>query len=519
MSAPDFVAALLQPDAYGHPCAEVRLVETHISWVFLTGDYAYKVKKPVQFNFVDFSTMELRRHYCEEEVRCNRSFSPELYLGVVTINRDAQGRYHVGGTGEVVESAVRMLEFPGAQQLDNLLSAGALDVQLMHRFGLDLADQHARLPRLAGEEGEVDARVLKPVLDNFRTLGPLRATGSHQQQLGRMQADSQSAYDRLRPRFVRRLHNGFTRECHGDLHLSNLVLLDGRIRAFDCLEFNANLRWIDTASDVAFLLMDCSARGRNDLGYAFLDGYLTASADYEGAALSPFFQVYRSMVRAKVAALESEEKELEENRDPASGNRLELHLDWADERLHRAPGMLLLMCGFSGSGKSYLAERLVPKLPAVRVASDVLRKARAGLAPDASSDSPVDGGLYTNDRRQAVYADILQVSEDLAQAGENVLVDATFLDRQYRAAFRQAANRLGSRCVIVHCQAPQATLEDRIRHRERDGEDASEAGIEVLHRQLSRFDPVAADEITVAVDTDAEIDITELEGRIRAACA
>ena len=195
MDTPEFISALMDPGAYGHPCGEVQLVETHISWVFLTGDYAYKVKKPVQFNFVDFSTLERRAYYCEEEVRCNRSFSPELYIGVVTINQDDEGRYHVAGPGRVVESAVKMRQFPGAQQLDSLLAAGALEAPTMRRFGLDLADQHAQLPRLKGDDDEVDTRVCKPVLDNFRTLGPLRASRRHEILLNRLEADSRSRSD------------------------------------------------------------------------------------------------------------------------------------------------------------------------------------------------------------------------------------------------------------------------------------------------------------------------------------
>jgi len=517
MPAADFVAALMKPEAYGHPCGDVRLVETHISWVFLTGDYAYKVKKPVQFNFVDFSTAELRAYYCDEEVRCNQAFSPELYVGVVSITQADDGSYRIDGPGKVVEAAVKMREFPGDQQLDNLLEAGMLSIDAMRRFGLDLADQHASLPRLQGDDDEVDTRVLKPVLDNFRTLNPLAASLQHERLLSAMAEDSRSAYDELRPRFVKRLQDGFVRECHGDLHLSNLVMLHGRVRAFDCLEFNANLRWIDTSSDVAFLLMDLAVRDRTDLGYAFLDGYLTRSADYDGAALSSFFQVYRSMVRAKVAGLQLEEHE--NSSEPALVERLVMHLKWADERLHRKAGLLILMCGFSGSGKSYLAERLVPELPAVRVRSDVVRRARAGLESGTPSNSPVDGGLYAHSEIQAVYVDMLSQSEGLLRAGENVVVDATFLDQQSRAAFQSAAVELGTQCVVVHCQALLATLEGRVQRREREGNDPSEAGLEVLHRQLSRFDPIAADEKVFEVDTEAELDVVNLAARIRGAGA
>jgi hypothetical protein len=199
--------------------------------------------------------------------------------------------------------------------------------------------------------------------------------------------------------------------------------------------------------------------------------------------------------------------------------RLGVHLDWADERLHRAPGMLILMCGFSGSGKSYVAQRLAPQLPAVRIRSDVLRKTRAGLAPEAHSNSPVDGGLYTPGDTQAVYADMLQLSEKLARAGDDVLVDATFLTRPSRAAFQALATALGTGCAIVHCQAPRATLEARIRDRERKGEDASEAGLEVLQRQSSGLEPIGSDELTITVNTHTPLDIAGLVRRLRAARA
>lgn len=518
MAGADLVQDLLAPEAYPHPCEAIRLVETHISWVFLTGDFAYKVKKPVRFNFVDFSTAELRKHYCEEELRCNRAFSPELYLDVVEIVRDPRGRIRLGGVGEVVEHAVKMRQFPEDCALDRLLVTGGLEVANLRAFGQELADLHALLPRLEAPPGDLDRRILGPVLDNFATLKATRSGRDRMAMLLDLESASTSAFEAQREAFAGRLSEGFIRECHGDLHLRNLVMIDDRVRAFDCLEFNPDLRWIDIASDAAFLIMDCAVRDRADLAYAFQDGYLTGSGDYAGATLSPFYQTYRSVVRAKVAALEIDGG-LDGRSLELARERFEKHLSWARERLHRSGGKLVLMCGLSGAGKSYVAERLVPSWPAIRVRSDVLRKAAAGLKPLERSASKVDSGLYTRSRSQSVYASMLRIALALAAAGENVIVDATFLERSSRAAFREAAMGAGIACVLLHCRASEPTMRSRVERREREGKDVSEAGVAVLEAQLERFEPPSPDEQAVTVDTETALQIEAVVGELRAAFA
>ena len=507
MNKPAFVDALLQPDAYAHPCGEIELIETHISWVFLTGQFAYKVKKPVSLNFVDFSTFERREYFCREELRCNRAFAPELYDDVVPINF-ADGQYRIEGPGDTVEWAVRMVQFPTDRQLDRMLEAGELPLPALHEFGGELAAQHARLP-VRTEADDVAARVLKPVLDNFRTVAPLGAARPYEGLLSTLAIDSEALFNALRDTFAGRVQGGFVRECHGDLHLSNLVLTDIGVRAFDCLEFNANLRWIDVASDVAFLLMDCCVRGREDLAHGFLDGYLNESGDYAGVVLSRYYQAYRSMVRAKVAALQIEQGQA--SADVAE--RLDQHLRWADKRLHRDCGHLVLMCGVSGSGKSYLAERLVTALPAIRLRSDVARKRLAGMRPAEESDSPVDGGLYTPSNTAQVYARLLEWAVQIAGGGDHVIVDATFLQRTLREEFLQRAARLGLPCTIVHCYAEPQILTQRVRAREQAGDDVSEAGVAVLERQLQRFEEFA-DEPVLRVNTGGELDLPALTQKL-----
>ena len=316
---------------------------------------------------------------------------------------------------------------------------------------------------------------------------------------------------RLLPLLGDRVEKGFVRECHGDLHLSNLALIDGRVMAFDCLEFNPNLRWIDTISDVAFLFMDCHERGHSDLAYAFLDGYLNSSGDYSGTELLGYFSAYRSMVRAKVAALRWQQ---EHSADAAA--RFVKHTVWAARRLERPHGRMVLMCGLSGAGKSYVAERLVPQLPAIRLRSDVARKALAGLTADARSDSPVGGGLYDPVLSNAVFEYIDHVAEVLLADGENVIIDATFIERARRESFIALAKRVGAQVRIVYCRAPVKALRERIESRASMKADASEATSAVLDLQLTKFEAPCPPEPVIELETSAVLSADDLASLLKA---
>jgi hypothetical protein len=509
-STPPFLLELTQPRAYPHPCTTIELIQTHISWVLLTGEFAYKLKKPVDFGFLDFSTLALRRHYCAEEVRLNRRFAQALYLDVVAITRSA-GRVRVGGDGEVIEYAVRMRQFDGALQLDRRLADGRLEANDLVAFAASLAAVHAVLPRCDDERPfGTPTAVLGPVRENFAQIAGSPFADVHADRIAEIARWSETQHVALSALIAQRRADGFVRECHGDLHLSNLVALDDGIHAFDCIEFSEGLRWIDVISDAAFLVMDCAVRGRNDLAYSFLNAYLEATGDYAGGALLGFYLVYRSMVRAKVAALQAQ------SADDAALLRFEAHVRFAAERASNTRGALILMCGLSGSGKSWLAERLVPALPALRVRSDVERKRLAGLAADARSGSAVDAGLYAREQSDAVYAWLASAAAALVTGGESAIIDATFLTTARRRTFRDEATRLGRPFVIVHCTASPDVLAARIERREREAKDASEATLEVLEAQRRNHEPPTAAEGTViAVDTGAAFDIETIAQRIR----
>ncbi|MFV2090637.1 MAG: AAA family ATPase, partial [Pseudomonadales bacterium] len=465
------------------------------------------LKKPVHFNFIDFSTLTKREHFCREELRCNRAFAADLYLDVVpVVDTDTTVRLirGAGGSEQVVEWAVMMRQFDPDQGLDRLLGRGELKAEMLRSFGATLAALHEKLPRHAGSAAEVPIRVFGPVEDSFTEIGNTGLGERHRSLLADVIASARSIGSTLRKEFDARMVGGWIRECHGDLHLSNLALIgpatEAEVTAFDCLEFNANLRWIDTMSDVAFLFMDCRVRGEPGLAYGFLDGYLDASGDYDGVRLLHYFAAYRSVVRAKVAAL----RWVQES-DDATAERFLEHLLWARDWLNRPPGMLVLTCGLSGSGKSYLAEKLATAMPAVRLRSDVARKKLAGLVAGARSHSPIDGGLYDTEQSDRTFAYLAELTQALLLAGENVIVDATFIERSRRTRFFDLAAALGCRVRLIYCEAPLEVLRERLQARAISAEDPSEATQAVLDLQLERLESPLPDERALHLDMAAPL--------------
>ena len=490
MTLPD---DLLAPAAYPHDVSSVALVETHMSWVFLTGAYAYKVKKPVTFDFVDFSRLSDREHFCRRELKLNRAFAPELYVDVVPLIEAADGRCVVGasGNGSAVDWAVKMRQFPGDRICDVLLDVGKLTAPALRRFGVKLADQHAALPTVTGEPIAVAA------LDNFATLDHVGLPASFEPALRELRGFTERELTIHGDRLERRAADQKVRHCHGDLHLANLVMLDDGIVAFDCLEFSDALSAIDLWADVAFLYMDLCTRGYSNLAYAFIDGYLDASGDYDGALLLRLFATYRALVRAKVRALR-----FEQSGDESVVDEIAAYVDWAAAHVRRPAGSIIVTRGLTGSGKSYWSQKLVDALGLVRIRSDVLRKRSAGLASDAQTNSPLGGGLYSGGRSEATYRRMAELAITLANAGENVIVDAACLKRRDREILRGAAAEAGVRSKLLELTAPTGILKERIRSRAKKGGDPSEADEQVLEWQLENAEGVSADEKAVVFDTE-----------------
>jgi hypothetical protein len=509
--ARELVDSLLSGNAYPHPVEAVRLVETHISWVLLTGQFAYKVKKPLALDFLDFSTLARRRHYCEEELRLNRRTAPKLYLDVVPITGSPR-EPKVEGDGEPIEYAVKMVQFPEEARLDRVLASGGLGAQALRDFGARLAHVHARADREESQRYGAAASVARRMLENLEQLES-SLEPAERMYFPPLLDWTRAELAKRREQLADRAARDMVRECHGDLHLSNLVALADGITAFDCIEFDPALRWIDVTDDVAFLLMDLQLRARDDLGYDFLDSYLAANGDYVGVQLLDLYRVYRSLVRAKVAGI-ARVQTAEPHRQ-AMRDKLQRHLQLAGRCIEARSPVLTLMNGLSGSGKSWLAERLVPLLPTLRLRSDLERKRLAGLTAQARSGSPIGGGLYSPEHNRATYSRLAELARVLLEAGHHVIADAAFLARDRREPFYALARRAGARCVVIECDAPQPVLEQRVAARAA-GNHVSEADRAVLHYQLGRRERISASEDAnvLRIDTTRETDLARVAERI-----
>ena len=487
----------------------MRVVETHISWVFLTGELAYKVKKPVKLPFVDFSTLERRREFCEEELRLNRRLAAELYLEVVPIGGEpAAPRI---GRRPAFEYAVKMRQFPDDARLDRRLAAGAVPAAALLAFAERLAKFHRALPPLRTGADSAPATV-RTVEANFAELGEY-LRGEAREQLEALRQWTSRECGRVAAALERRAAAGAHRECHGDLHLENLLLMNERIVAFDALEFDPKLREIDVMSETAFLTMDLLAHRRADLAYPFLTRYLEAGGDYDGLEVLRFYLVHRALVRAKVRAIKAAQQAAEAGRDTPAP-----YLELAAELAAPRRPLLLLTHGLSGSGKTHVTAQLLGRLPGLRVRSDLERKRLLGVPTGARTGSGIDTGAYDRESTDRTYARLVGVADAALAHDFDAIVDAAFLRRAERAAFRELADRRAARFAILDCVAPEAELRRRIAARDATGRDASEATAAVLDHQLATREPLDAAERAAAlhVDTTAPLDAAALAARLAA---
>ena len=485
-------AMLAAPACYDHAVEKLELIETHISWVLLTGSYVYKIKKPVNLGFLDFSTLERRRQDCLEELRLNRRLAADIYLDVVAITGTADAP-RVNGAGEALEYAVKMRQFPADATLDRLSARGELGNLQIDALAARLAHFHLFECEHAAADspwGEPDA-VARPVAENFQILAARLDAPAEMQSLVVLQSWCNAEHLRLAPLMRARKQHGFVRECHGDLHLANLAWVDGKLVIFDCLEFSPALRWTDVISEVAFCYMDLLHRGYAGLASRFLNAWLEATGDYEGVALLRYYAVYRALVRAKVASLRAEQG------CRASRAEVSACLQLAEQLALPTPLSLIITHGLSGSGKTTLSQQMLEKHGMIRLRSDVERKRLAGL--DACARDGEALGLYSASFGLRTYQHLAELAEDLLASDFRVVVDAAFLQRWERDMFRALAQRVGADFGILDIQVEPDVLKERVRRRQAEGNDASDAGLRVLEQQLLTAQPLGEDELAEAM--------------------
>ncbi|MEN8688452.1 MAG: AAA family ATPase [Desulfuromonadales bacterium] len=502
------VRAMCEPGFYDHPVAEVALIETHISWVFLAGDFAYKVKKPLDFGFLDFSTLAKRHHYCREELRLNRRFSANIYLALIQIGGSPDAPIINGDPA--LEYAVKMRRFPQDCQLDRMLAAGQLQTRHLVVFADMIAAQHQRAATAEADSpyGR-PAAVIDPALENFPQLSVLVKGTDHEPQLAKLEQWTGETCDVLQPVFRQRKVDGFIRECHGDLHLANMAWLDGQPLLFDCIEFNENLRWIDVVNEIAFLAMDLDDREQTELGWVFLNRYLHETGDYRGVSLLNFYKTYRAMVRAKVTGLRLAQDDLDATQRQDTEHLFRSYLDLAEKYTLSDAASLIITHGLSGSGKSTFAAQLAGLTGCIHLRSDLERKRLHGLAATADSESPVAGGIYSASAFAETYTRLRNLAGVVLRSGHQVIVDATFIRHCQRRLFCRLAEELSVPLVILDFPLSAEELRRRIEQRAASVvDDASEAGVEILEYQIEQQEPLTAAEqqhvITIHPDSTAE---------------
>jgi aminoglycoside phosphotransferase family enzyme/predicted kinase len=503
---PQSLAGLLGPRAYPHPVDVVSLLQTPISWVLLAGAFAYKIKRPVQYPFLDQRSLERRRWLCEEELRLNRRFAPDLYLEVCRIVAQDGGvvmRTATAGGGRVLEHAVRMLRFDSADRLDRLLADGRIEPATLEDFGRRLADIHAALPVVTddapwGRPGNISELLLR----NLQECAEASTVFNARESVAALRKPLARRVLQAWPWMAIRRTTGRVRECHADLHSRNIARRGDRLLAFDCLEYEPAFRWIDVADEIAFLSSDLGARRFGAYAHAFRGAYLERSGDYHACRVLKMYEAHRALVRAKVAALAAAAA-VGAAREPLREEHEQL-VAHAARVMSGAQPRLVLMSGLSGSGKTWLARRIAERLEAVHLRSDIERKRRAGLGTLESSGCALAEGMYSSEASALVHEDMARAAGDALAGGFTVIVDATLLRREERRRFIELGAHLGIRPYVVRCQAPLPVLRARLQARAAAGLDPSEADASVLEWQRRRAEPVGADEPLDSMVVDAD---------------
>ena len=509
------IAALQNPALYPHPVEQFQVIETHISWVILTGPFAYKIKKPVNFGFLDFTELSAREHFCKEELRLNQRLTQGLYLDVLPINGSIEAP-QLGGSGAAIEYVLKMRQFPQSQLLSDVQARGELTEAHIDGLAKQIADFHATTPAVATEHPLcLPQAIVAPMRQNFVQIRPLLSDAADLRQLDALDAWLEASIARLEPLLARRAEAGAIRECHGDIHLGNATLLDSKVVLFDCIEFNEEFRLIDIALDAAFLAMDLEDRGLKALSRRFISAWLELSGDYDALELLNLYKAHRALVRAKVA-LFSLAHQTDAVQKAVTLRQYRNYANLAESYSAIPSSFLAITHGVSAVGKSHVAMRLVEALGAIRLRSDIERKRLFGEQKDADLGK-LSAGIYSQDASAATYQRLHQLAESALRAGFPVVIDATYLKQAQRDAASQVAESCGAPFLILECHAPDEVIASWLEQRQAAGTDPSDATMDVVRAQHASREALTEDELlhSKRVDTHESASLDTLIARIR----
>lgn len=510
--------AMSDPAFYPEPTTRVEVVQTHISFIFLTDRYAYKVKKAVDFGFLDYTTLERRRRLCHREVALNSRLSPEAYLGVVEI-REKDGRLAVGGDGEVVEVAVRMVRLPEERMLRRVLARGEGGPELVRSIARMLATFHAGAfisPELQAIKGLDGVRF--NCVENFQQTERYIGTLLTDEMFNFIRTSTDLFLQRKRPLFARRLADGRIVDGHGDLHLDSICATDP-VQIFDCIEFNERFRIQDTAEEMGFLAMDLEYAGHPELARVVIDEYIAASGDRELADLLSFYKAYRAYVRAKIHSFQTDDPHVPDARKAELATTASRYYELAARySTEFNPQVLLVTVGLTGSGKSTLARKLAARCALQVVSSDETRKSLLGIDPRERHYDAFDHGVYAPSITERTYATMVDRAEALLIAGQSVILDGCFTKRAQRARAIALANRMEVPLLVLDCRCSEELIRERLERRTAKSKGVSDGRWEIYQNQLRTFEPPEEFPPTQTVSLDrsrpVEVLVEELLARV-----
>jgi len=514
MTHPRLVDSMMQCDFYPHAPKTVELAQTHISYVFIAGDYVYKVKKPVDFGFLDFTTLEKRKFYCEAELRLNKRLAPSIYLDVIAITEDESGRLTPGGKGKIIEYAVFMKKLPLDKMLKILLAEGKTDAGTFDKVAAKIAEFHKN----AQTGGPIDemgspATIRHNHEENFLQTEKYRNITIPAYQYDFIRRYVERFLEVKQPLLEKRVADHKIRECHGDLHLEHICVADTVI-VFDCIEFNERFRCGDVAAEVAFLTMDLDYNGYTRQAEDFVNAYLKYSGDTDMRALLNFYRCYYAYVRGKVTSFRLDQKELPNSEIDTVKQTASRYFDLAytyAARLEKP--VLLLTAGMIGSGKSYQARNLASRLGADVIRTDVLRKELLNIAPAEKHPDAFGQGIYSLDMSRRTYDKAFELAAEKINRGKPVIIDASFRSRADRALAVNLAGRLQIPFYFIECVCPDEVVKIRLEKRKMETENPSDGRWEILQEQKKHYE--AVNEIPAAnyfkVDSSATPELVRQE--------
>jgi aminoglycoside phosphotransferase family enzyme/gluconate kinase len=476
---PQVIQEMLKPGFYPHPVQEpIKLIQTHVSYVLLTGDYVYKLKKAVNFGFLDYSTLELREHFCRQELEMNKRGAGEIYLEVLPITQ-IDNEFQLGGSGAAVEYTLKMYQFPQDNLLISLFQQGKLTEEMAEDLGRLVANFHSKCPTndYILSFGEL-AQVRQAFDENYEQTAKYIGLAQTQAQFDATKEFTDNFFATKQEVLAKRIQNGSIRECHGDLHLGNICIWHDKILLFDCIEFNEPFRFVDVMYDVAYGVMNFFVGSRRDLANAYLNTYLEESGDWEGLQVLPLYVSRQAYVRAKITSFLLDDPGVPDADKEQAKFAASKYYKMACDCTKLGQGRLIMMSGVSGSGKSTVAKKIARQNNAIHVRSDAVRKHLAGVSLSEKGGEE----LYTPEMTEKTYSRLLELGVLLASVGYSVILDGKYDRQSLRQPVIAAAQKHHLPLQILHCTAPESVLRDRLDSRTGD---VSDATANLLSNQLA----------------------------------